>query len=238
MQLNMVVFPAPLGPIRPRMAPSETSKDTPSRATIPPNRMLTPRIESRGLAMPVSLSAAGPPSRRSCNATGLRGLARLRRSGPAAETVARHGDQHPAGAMADQAGWGLVVAAGRAGGRRGVAADRAGERLGAVAGPVGRRPVAAVAGRGGGRPVAVAADRAGRRPVAAVAGPGGRRPAVVAGRGGRRRGALAGRVDRRPVAVPGRAGKPPVGHRQSWRAGPWLGAAAWRRKHDGSGRTR
>src|SRR5215472_15652828 len=165
MQLNMVVFPAPLGPIRPRMAPSETSKDTPSRATIPPNRMLTPRIESRGLAMPVSLSAAGPPSRRSCNATGLRGLARLRRSGPAAETVARHGDQHPAGAMA----------------------DRAGERLGAVAGPVGRRPVAAVAGRGGGRPVAVAADRAGRRPVAAVAGPGGRRPAVVAGPGGRRR---------------------------------------------------
>src|SRR5215472_1178092 len=176
MQLNMVVFPAPLGPIRPRMAPSETSKDTPSRATIPPNRMLTPRIESRGLAMPVSLSAAGPPSRRSCNATGLRGLARLRRSGPAAETVARHGDQHPAGAMADQAGWGLVVAA-----------ERAGERRGAVAGPVGRRPVAAVAGRGGGRPVAVAADRAGRRPVAAVAGPGGRRPAVVAGPGGRRR---------------------------------------------------
>src|SRR5262249_19049255 len=181
MQLNMVVFPAPLGPIRPRMAPSETSKDTPSRATIPPNRMLTPRIESRGLAMPVSLSAAGPPSRRSCNATGLRGLARLRRSGPAAETVARHGDQHPAGAMADQAGWRLVVGAEGAGGRRGVAAeragggggvaaDRAGERLGAVAGPVGRRPVAAVAGRGGGRPVAVAADRAGRRPVAAVAG--------------------------------------------------------------------
>src|SRR5712672_1051394 len=33
MQLNMVVLPAPLGPIRPRMEPSATSKETPSRAT-------------------------------------------------------------------------------------------------------------------------------------------------------------------------------------------------------------
>src|SRR5262244_116404 len=133
MQLNMVVFPAPLGPIRPRIAPSETSKDTPSRATIPPNRMLTPRMESRAFAMPVSLSTAGPPSRRSCTAIGLRGLARLRGSWAAGGAVARHGDQHLAEAVAD-----------RAGGRRGAAAGRGGGRPVAVAGlGGGRRGVAA-----------------------------------------------------------------------------------------------
>src|SRR5215469_7358777 len=211
MQLNMVVFPAPLGPIRPRIAPSETSKDTPSRATIPPNRMLTPRMESRAFAMPVSLSAAGPPSRRSCTAIALRGRARLPRCCPAGEAVAHHGDQPPdgtsaegrrtgraPGAVADRAGgpraamavrggrrWGAV--ADRAGGRRVVAAVRGGRRRGAVVGPGGRRREA-VAGPDG-RHRGVAADRAGAR-RGAVAGPGGSRQGAVVAPGGSRQGAV------------------------------------------------
>src|SRR5690348_3422248 len=46
--LKSVVLPAPLGPIRPTMQPCGTSKLTPSRATRPPKRTLTPLTESRG----------------------------------------------------------------------------------------------------------------------------------------------------------------------------------------------
>src|SRR4026209_169596 len=49
MTLNAVVLPAPFGPIRPTICPSRTSKDTPSRATIPPNRRVTFRSESRAI---------------------------------------------------------------------------------------------------------------------------------------------------------------------------------------------
>src|SRR5947208_3639269 len=41
MQLNSVVLPAPLGPIRPTMRPGATSKETPSSATMPPKRTAT-----------------------------------------------------------------------------------------------------------------------------------------------------------------------------------------------------
>src|SRR5260370_35274914 len=58
MQLTIVVLPAPLGPISPRIVSPATSKETPSRATMPPNRMLTSWTESRAFAMRVSLSAA------------------------------------------------------------------------------------------------------------------------------------------------------------------------------------
>ena len=38
MQLNKLVLPAPLGPIKPQIDPSSTVNDKPFRATIPPNR--------------------------------------------------------------------------------------------------------------------------------------------------------------------------------------------------------
>ena len=47
--LNAVVLPAPFGPIRPTIWPSSTSNETPSRATIPPNRRVTFRSESRAI---------------------------------------------------------------------------------------------------------------------------------------------------------------------------------------------
>ena len=47
-QLNRVVFPAPLGPMRPEIPPFGTSKVTALRATMPPNRTVTSRTLSRG----------------------------------------------------------------------------------------------------------------------------------------------------------------------------------------------
>ena len=41
-----VVLPAPFGPIRPATTPRSTSKETPSSATMPPNRNVTSRTES------------------------------------------------------------------------------------------------------------------------------------------------------------------------------------------------
>src|SRR3954453_20815839 len=38
MTLNAVVLPAPFGPIRPKIVPSSASRETSSRATIPPKR--------------------------------------------------------------------------------------------------------------------------------------------------------------------------------------------------------
>src|SRR5438445_13360761 len=42
MQLNIVVLPAPLGPMRANTSPSSTSKLTLSTATRPPKRLVTP----------------------------------------------------------------------------------------------------------------------------------------------------------------------------------------------------
>ena len=56
MQLNSVVLPAPLGPIRPQMSPRPTSKLTLSSATMPPNRTDTPRTLSNALP-PLGASA-------------------------------------------------------------------------------------------------------------------------------------------------------------------------------------
>src|SRR5688572_31571469 len=49
MTLNAVVLPAPFGPIRPTICPSRTSKETPSRATMPPNRRVMFRSESSAI---------------------------------------------------------------------------------------------------------------------------------------------------------------------------------------------
>src|SRR5215207_8879081 len=49
MTLNAVVFPAPFGPIRPTIWPSRTSNETPSRATMPPNRRVMFRSESSAI---------------------------------------------------------------------------------------------------------------------------------------------------------------------------------------------
>ena len=46
MTLNAVVLPAPFGPISPEIWPASTSKETPSRATMPPKRSVTSRTDS------------------------------------------------------------------------------------------------------------------------------------------------------------------------------------------------
>ncbi len=46
MTLKTVVLPAPFGPIRPATTPRSTLKETPSSATMPPNRNVTSRTES------------------------------------------------------------------------------------------------------------------------------------------------------------------------------------------------
>src|SRR4249920_659890 len=51
MTLNAVVLPAPFGPMRPEMCPSSTSKETPSRATMPPKRSVTSRTSRRAIAL-------------------------------------------------------------------------------------------------------------------------------------------------------------------------------------------
>src|SRR6516162_11016885 len=56
-QLRKTVFPAPLGPRRPKISPFSTASETPLTATSPPNR-LTRRCVSRiatGSARPASL---------------------------------------------------------------------------------------------------------------------------------------------------------------------------------------
>src|SRR5215472_2921752 len=226
MQLNRVVFPAPLGPIRPRIALSGTSNDTLSSATIPPNRMLTPRMESSALVMPVSLSAAVPASRTSCTAIALPGRARQAGSGPAGAVVTRPGEESSAG---------TPVVAGRAGGCPAVVAGR-GDRYPAVAAGRGDRHPEGEAGRAGGCPAAEAGR--GDRYPAVVAGRGDRHPEGEADRAGGCPAAGAGLAGRRLAAVAGRGGRHPAGHHPAWRAGSRRAAAAWRRQRDGYAQTR
>ena len=49
-QLNNVVFPAPFGPISPAIRPLLTVKLTFSSATMPPNRIVSCAISSKGAA--------------------------------------------------------------------------------------------------------------------------------------------------------------------------------------------
>src|SRR6185503_8536542 len=56
MQLKSVVLPEPLGPMRPRISPSRTSKDTAFSAVKPPNRLVRPVTVSMG-------TDAGPGAR-------------------------------------------------------------------------------------------------------------------------------------------------------------------------------
>src|ERR1700722_12438636 len=60
MQLKSVVLPAPLGPIKPQIAPRATSKETSSSAVTPPNRIVTPWTASRAEAWR-SASPSPPP---------------------------------------------------------------------------------------------------------------------------------------------------------------------------------
>src|SRR5918995_3118923 len=58
MTLNSVVLPAPFGPIRAAMEPSATPKVAPSTARMPPKRLTTPSISSKGLPLGVAVSVA------------------------------------------------------------------------------------------------------------------------------------------------------------------------------------
>ncbi len=53
---NNVLFPAPLGPTRPTMVCGGTVNSTPSTATNPPNRTVTPRQERRAVPSDRSVS--------------------------------------------------------------------------------------------------------------------------------------------------------------------------------------
>src|ERR1700722_6389480 len=61
MQLKSGVLPAPLGPIKPQIAPRATSKATSSSAVTPPNRRVTPWTASRAEAWR-SASPSPPPA--------------------------------------------------------------------------------------------------------------------------------------------------------------------------------
>src|SRR5579872_5739218 len=50
MQLNSVVFPAPLGPTSPTASPGITERDTSLSAAMPPNRIEIPEAWSNGSA--------------------------------------------------------------------------------------------------------------------------------------------------------------------------------------------
>src|SRR5436309_10533946 len=58
MQLNRVVLPEPFGPISPTISPSRTAKSTPSTATRPPKRLVTPLPSST--IIPLLLSTPLP----------------------------------------------------------------------------------------------------------------------------------------------------------------------------------
>jgi hypothetical protein len=59
--LKSVVLPAPFGPIRPTIWPDCTSKETPSSATIPPNRTVRSRTDSTGRPAGADLARSGIP---------------------------------------------------------------------------------------------------------------------------------------------------------------------------------
>src|SRR5207248_5924572 len=58
-QLNSVVLPAPFGPIKPAIRPLLTVKLTFSSATIPPKRIVSCAISSKGVAAPAIAPAIG-----------------------------------------------------------------------------------------------------------------------------------------------------------------------------------
>ena len=53
--LNIVVLPAPFGPMRPQMWPSSIENESPSSATMPPKRTVTSSTSSK-------LTPSLPPS--------------------------------------------------------------------------------------------------------------------------------------------------------------------------------
>src|SRR5579872_3867503 len=57
MALSAVVFPAPLGPISPRMRPSSTRRSTPSSAMVLPKALRRPRASITAMASALLLFA-------------------------------------------------------------------------------------------------------------------------------------------------------------------------------------
>src|SRR5580765_1152123 len=56
-----VVLPAPFGPRRPKTMPSGTSRSTPARAVVDPNRLTTPATLTAGGRPPPDPSVSGCP---------------------------------------------------------------------------------------------------------------------------------------------------------------------------------
>ena len=58
MQLKIVLLPEPFGPMRPRISPSSTAKETSLTAEKPPNLFVRPETRSIAIAARPRLSAA------------------------------------------------------------------------------------------------------------------------------------------------------------------------------------
>src|SRR5947208_14107333 len=78
MMLNIVVLPAPFGPIRPTTPPAGTSNDTLSSARMPPNRMLTPLTDRSGVSMYGQFKDAAPPVKFGASGASVPRLGHLR----------------------------------------------------------------------------------------------------------------------------------------------------------------
>ena len=90
MQLTSVVLPEPFGPIRPSRSPGCTSRSTPSSATKPPKRLLSPLTSSS--ERPSVIASAGSGTGRRCPA-GAR-MTKATSSTPDDQQVDRRGDRH------------------------------------------------------------------------------------------------------------------------------------------------
>src|SRR3954451_2018999 len=62
--LNIVVLPAPFGPMRPQIWPGSTPNESESKATIPPNRTLTEYTSKSATYVVPSASRLAPPTNR------------------------------------------------------------------------------------------------------------------------------------------------------------------------------
>ncbi len=76
MTLISVVLPEPLGPTRPKISPSRTSRSTPASACRPPKRLVTART-SRMVRSPIGCAVAGTTGTTSALCLGGRGPALL-----------------------------------------------------------------------------------------------------------------------------------------------------------------
>src|SRR5688500_4246359 len=157
-----VVLPAPLGPMRPTISPSYTSRSTSRTACSPPKRTPTPRIDSTGTSSPSGASSSTGPVATAWGPPAPTRAGRHRRAassppGPRAST-ARRGRSWAAVGGSASVGKALVEPATGVAGRPATAGPPA---AGGVAG--GAATGEAIAGRPD--------DEAGRPPLAAGPGP-------------------------------------------------------------------